>query len=301
MSSLATLLVLFLAALAGGAAWGPGTHIQLAGRLLRRMDRRLAKSQRELLTAHTEAFLYGNIAADIISFKKFGGLRNHCHNWNMKERFEALIQTEHEQAFLYGYLCHLAADVVAHNHFVPFHMLHGLPPMVLGHTYWEARADDVVHEEHWQTIDGLRNRRELHQNDQMINQAVRKKALSLASNKWIFNNVLLARSKRGWRDIMDQMRSRRPVGTLQHRFLDECHERCLENMWLVFDALDLEHLKQWDPSGLGALREARLERRRLIAHHGSREAGARAAQDLAVKMYGLEAAPRLVRPGPRTR
>lgn len=274
------------------SSWGPGTHVYLGTLLLRRMRRRLSKSQQRLLTDHRDAFLYGGIAADIINFKKYGGIKNHCHNWNMKERFEALIEEEHEHAFLYGYLCHLAADVVAHNHFVPFQTLHGLPPVLLGHVYWEARADGRIDEEYWKVIDGLRNRVELHENDQIINRAVRKKALSLSSNKWIFNNVLLARSKKSWRDIMDQMRRRNPRGELHDRFLKECHRRCLENMWKVFDDLELEKLRQWDPNGLAALSEARQVRRSLIQRHGSRSAGAADSQEIARDLYRLTDEPR---------
>lgn len=251
------------------------------------MPGRLRSKQCQLLEEHRGAFLYGNIAADIINFKRYGGLRNHCHNWNVKERFEALIDAEHEYAFLYGYLCHLAADVVAHHHFVPYHILYELPPRLLGHTYWEARADDPVQEAVWDQIDTLRNDKELHANDKLINRAVRRKALSLTSNKWIFNNVLLARSKRAWRDVMEQMKRRKPARDLQADFLDSCHRAALANMWRVFDDIELGVLRESDPNGLAQLREARTTRRLLIQKYGSREGGAQEAAVVAARTFGL--------------
>ena len=284
------LLILLIAAaslLLAGASWGPGTHIYLSSQLLKRMKRRLHKKQVKLLENHREPFLYGSVAADIINFKNWGGFKNHCHNWNVKERFEALIEEEHEIAFLYGYLGHLAADAIAHNHFVPFQIVYGLPPKVLGHTYWEARADSRVSEDYWHILDELRNTRELHDNDQTINRAVRRKALSLASNKFIFNHILLARSKKAWRVVMDQMRSRNPRGEIHERFLDQCHDACLENMFQVFDDLSLELLRKQDPTGHAALRAARRLRGVLINKHGSRADGAEEAKAMAKRVFKL--------------
>lgn len=285
--SLLVVLLFVCAALLCGCSWGPGTHIYLGSQLLKRMKRRLHRKQIRLLEDHREPFLYGSVAADIINFKNWGGLKNHCHNWNIKERFEALIEEEHEVAFLYGYLCHLAADTVAHNHYVPFQIVYGLPPKVLGHTYWEARADSRVSEEYWHVLDGLRNTRELHENDNIINRAVRRKALSLTSNKFIFNHILLARSKKSWRGIMDQMRSRSPRGEIHQRFLDQCLDACLENMFHVFDDLSLEVLRKQDPTGHAALRASRRLRRVLIDKHGSRADGAEEAKSMAKRVFKL--------------
>ncbi|MFQ5654888.1 MAG: zinc dependent phospholipase C family protein [Planctomycetota bacterium] len=281
--------VAFALLLVPGQSWGPGTHIYLSSLLLKRMERRLPREQARLIEEHRDNFLYGCIAADIINFKSYGGLKNNCHNWTIKERIEELSSSEHERAFLCGYLCHLAADVIAHNHFVPFQLVYGLPPKILGHTYWEARADGQVAEEYWRIIDGLRSHPTLRSNDQIIHRAVPRKALSIGSNKWIFNNILLARSKTSWRGIMDQMRARKPRGELHKRFLTECHKAALENMYRVFKEEGLERLRELDPNGRASLYEARRLRRELIERYGTRIAGAEAARGLAKRKYRLEA------------
>lgn len=277
-----------LAFVVHGLAWGPGTHVRMASRFLAEMDARIEPSVVRLLREHSHDFLYGNIAADIINFKAFGGIRNNCHDWSMKERIEALIDAEHEHAFLYGYLCHLAADVVAHNHFVPFQMLYDLPPALLGHTYWEALADGAVPVAAWETIGKLRNEKALHESDRVINRAVRRKALSLRSNKWIFNNILLARSRQSWRAIIDQMRARKPHGEIHDAHFERCISLAHDHMLRVFSEDGMRSLREFDPSGRAALRACRILRRELIERHGGRQAGAPASRAVALRTYGLE-------------
>jgi hypothetical protein len=127
--------------------------------------------------AHPLPFLYGNIAADIINFKSYGGVKNHCHNWNIQERLESLAQSDGARAFILGYLCHLAADIVAHNHFVPYHVVYNFPPRLLGHAYWEAMADSKVRDVEWHQIDRLKRAKSIHAFDRLVHRAVRWRAL----------------------------------------------------------------------------------------------------------------------------
>lgn len=205
----------------------------------------------------------------------------------MKERLGAHADTDAEMAFILGYLCHLAADVVAHNHFVPYQLVHGLPPRLLGHVYWEARADGRVPEAHWETIDLLRLDRSLHENDRLVAGAVPKRALSLTANKAIFNNVLLARSRRSWRGIMDQMKTLSPRGHLDREFLSACVEACWRNMHAIIREDTLEELRALDPNGHAALAGSLRVRRELIEEHGSRSAAAEASREEAARRYGL--------------
>jgi hypothetical protein len=202
--------------------------------LLDRLRRRkvLNRSQ-SLVLHHGQSFLYGNIAADIINFKAFGGMKNHCHNWNIQERLEAQIDDDAGRAFVLGYLCHLAADVVAHNHFVPYHMVHNFPPKLLGHPYWEAMADSRVSDQEWHTIDRLKRNRRLHAYDRMVHRAVRRRALSLRSNKWIFHNILL-NCRQGWRQAIRGVESNAKKHPLDQRFHHLCRTASLRQMLAVF-------------------------------------------------------------------
>ena len=65
-------------------------------------------------------FLYGNLAADISMAKKYAPVGRHCHHWHVAdEMYEAAGEDERLQSAMLGYQCHLAADVLAHNSFVP--------------------------------------------------------------------------------------------------------------------------------------------------------------------------------------
>jgi hypothetical protein len=69
-----------------------------------------------LIHEEREAFEYGNIAADIINFKAYGGAYTHCHRWEIVDEMRALSTSKRQEAFVAGYLSHLAADTIAHNH-----------------------------------------------------------------------------------------------------------------------------------------------------------------------------------------
>ena len=273
------------------AAWGPGTHVTFARRLLTEDLGEIPPEARKLIVAHEDHFLYGNIAADIISYKNYGGMKNHCHNWNIRERLLEHTDTDAELAFVYGYLCHLAADVVAHQHFVPFHIVHGLPPRLMGHLYWEARADAGIAPPLWERIDALRLDTALQESDRLVLAAVPKRAFSHTTNKFIFNHVLLARSRRSRRAIIDQMTAKRPRGVLQEKFLTACHERCRANLLAVFRDDDLAELRTRDPNGHDELAGSVRLRRDLIDEYGTRAAGAEASRHAARRTYGLDRSP----------
>jgi hypothetical protein len=58
-----------------------------------------------------------------------------------------LAPTDALRAFGLGYLAHLAADAVAHNHYVPRQLVVTSSTRSMGHTYWETRAERVLGEE----------------------------------------------------------------------------------------------------------------------------------------------------------
>jgi len=271
---------------ARGLAWGPGVHIQLTQRVLDQLGRRrdLGPDQ-EIALDHQDAFYYGNIAADVVNLKAYGGMKNHCHNWNIHGRLESLAGTDAERAFILGYLCHLAADVIAHNHFIPYHYVRGLPPRLLGHAYWEALADAEVADADWEIVADLRYDRSLHENDRLIWRAVRWRALGSRPNKWIFNNILLLNLRRSWRNLIRLARAHRGRFPIDSEFLRHCRAGSLHNMLSVFDEEKLALLKLRDPTGRGALRGARRLRRELILKHGRDERTWATSRRLAREAY----------------
>jgi hypothetical protein len=287
MPRLLVLLSIASGALALAACWGPGTHIQLTLEVLRRLRRKRSPNRAQaIVLRHSQAFLYGNIAADIINFKAFGGVKNHCHNWNIQQRLEELAETEAARAFILGYLCHLAADVVAHNHFVPFHCVHGFPPRIFGHAYWEAMADSDVSDVEWHAIDGLKRSRSIHAFDRLVHRAVRRRALSLRPNKWIFNNILLINCRRRWRKMIGTFQSSPKKHAIDARFHGACRTASLRFMLAVFHPRRLALLKAHDPTGRVALEGAHRLRRELLRDLGHRARAREVARELAKAAYG---------------
>src|SRR6476620_10374622 len=103
-------------------AWTPGTHIYLGESVLGNLGQ-LPAAMADLLRAYPFDFLYGNIAADSSIAKHYAPLGRHCHYWHVGQEIHDLAATDGLRAFGLGYLCHLAADTVAHNYFVPRQLL----------------------------------------------------------------------------------------------------------------------------------------------------------------------------------
>ncbi len=99
-------------------AWTPGTHVFLGDLLLRHLAL-VPPSLGLLLRRHPDDFLYGSIAADTSIAKKYADVGRHCHHWPVGLEIHDRADTDALKAFALGYLAHLAADVVAHNWFVP--------------------------------------------------------------------------------------------------------------------------------------------------------------------------------------
>ena len=206
----ACFLVLALA-LCAWLPWGPGNHLEFASRVLR-ARRKLASEPARLLRDERAAYLYGNIAADIINFKGYGGHYNHCHRWTIVAEMRARAESPAEQAFALGYLSHLAADTIAHNHFVPYHLARFARTRGLGHLYWEMSADRFVPESRWTIVTRLKAQPELTELDELVNRTVPKKAFSMGTNKLIFNHVLLVSERQRWRRGMQELH---PLGEIR--------------------------------------------------------------------------------------
>ncbi|MEP6591029.1 MAG: zinc dependent phospholipase C family protein [Gemmatimonadota bacterium] len=126
-------------------AWTPGTHVVLGERILSSLHL-LPSAVGDLLRAFPYDYLYGNIAADTTMAKKYAPADRHCHAWHVGQEVRDLAPTDALRAFGLGYLSHLAADSVAHNHFVPRQLVVTSSTTNMGHTYWESRVESMLGE-----------------------------------------------------------------------------------------------------------------------------------------------------------
>jgi len=265
--------------------------MEFAERVYRRRKELLTSGVARLLTEERRSFLYGNIAADIVNFKAFGGHQNHCHRWTIISEMRERATTPREEAFILGYLSHLAADTIAHNHFVPYHLVRFARMKGLGHLYWEMNADRFITERRWDEISVLKRDPELDQLDELINTTVIKKALSMKTNKLIFSHVLLVSERERWRKGMSRFHPIKRV-TLQKGFLELFRKAAVKRIRLALRPRTLDQLIHIDTTGKRAQKMAMKERKQIATKFKpGKKRDEEAAESAAYFLKGMESPP----------
>ena len=169
-------------------AWGPAAHLELGLAVLADLAL-VAPAVAALLARFRDDFLYGSLAADITIGKNFSPYQLHCHNWQVGFSVLDLCEKESTRAFAWGYLCHLAADVVAHNYFVPYKTVEHYSRRGAAHTYWELRFDVHVPKQVWD--EGRRlSGRTFKAHDRHLRKILTGPLFSFPVNKQIFNSIV---------------------------------------------------------------------------------------------------------------
>ncbi len=183
-------------------AWGPATHLELGIRVVENLSM-LGPSAVSLLTAHPLDFYYGSIAPDIVAAKKMAHYLHHCHRWMIGLEVDDAAQGERQQSFALGYLAHLAADVVAHNYYVPYKMIVGFTERNRGHAYWEMRFDATAPDEVWDIPRHISAT--MHpENDELLKKVLSRQLFSFQTNKVFFNNVILMGKFKRWHGFVNR-------------------------------------------------------------------------------------------------
>ncbi|WP_282755624.1 zinc dependent phospholipase C family protein [Desulfuromonas thiophila] len=199
-------LLLFLLLPEAAWAWGFGVHLQLASELLAQ-PQLLPPALQALLTAHSADFFYGCISADITLGKKYTHYLRHCHSWQMGRRILAAATTPEQQACAWGYLAHLAADTIAHGEMVPFKTVCSYNSLLLNHAYWELRFEAQVPRAIWLQARQLA-RHDFSENDRLLRDQLSTTLFSFATNKRLFNSMLLISRIRRWRKLLRSLDKR---------------------------------------------------------------------------------------------
>ncbi|HEV8114131.1 MAG TPA: zinc dependent phospholipase C family protein [Planctomycetota bacterium] len=257
--------LLFLVILSGCLllGWGPGHHLEFAERVWRRRREMLPRDVAQLISEERDAYEYGNLAADIINFKAYGGAYSHCHRWAIVDEMRQLASSPREESFILGYLSHLAADTIAHNHFVPYHLARYARTKGLGHLYWEMSADRMIPDSRWDVVTRLKAMPELTELDELVNRTVPNKALSMRTNKLIFNHVLLVSERERWRRGVARIHPIGDVG-LSKGFLALFQDAAVDRVRFALHPRGLRDIRSVDPNGKEAQRTAMSARKRLL-------------------------------------
>jgi hypothetical protein len=199
VQSLFTLL-LFLLVPGEAQAWGGGIHLQLGATVLGNLPA-LSTNLAALLAAHPHDFLYGCISADITLGKKFTHSMLNCHRWRVGRKVLQAARTNSERACAYGYLCHLAADVIAHNYYVPYKIMRSFSTVTMKHAYWEMRFETFVARDIWETAQNV-CRADQRANDALLRGVLTNTIFSFGTNKRIFNSIMLLSRLEKWQKVM---------------------------------------------------------------------------------------------------
>ena len=262
-------VVLLLALVPHAAwAWSPGTHIFLGQSVLANLQF-LPGYLAELLQAHPFDFLYGSIAADTSFAKKYAPVGRHSHSWHVGQEIVELAGRDDLRAFGCGYLAHLAADVVAHNYFVPRQLTLTSSTRALGHSYWEGRFDMHIGDE------AARAAREVLAGDhdaadEHLDRIISPTIFSLGTNRRLFRGMVQLTDWTNWRRVV-QMASDASRWDLPERDVERHVAASFDYVMDLFNAGDGAQAHRFDPSGARALAEAKRMRRLALSNGGRRD------------------------------
>lgn len=214
----AVLLALFLPEQA--LAWGPGAHMVTGNWILQNLHA-LPLSIAAALMQYPAAYLHGSLSPDIFIGKGSRPKKGHSHNWESGFSLLNKAASPQELSYACGYLAHLAADVVAHNVFVPG-LLHTLPgSKKMAHVYLEAQADRLLS---WDSGDavGVLHGKNSRANDALLRSALRQRAVPFWIKKCLFESSVALGGTRVWRSsirAVDFLTFRRNIAPLADRLM----------------------------------------------------------------------------------
>jgi len=257
LTVLATVLLLPTDAL----AWGPVTHIVHGSAILANLTS-LPAALQALLAANQDRYLYGCIGADIIQAKAYTrSLATHCHSWPVAWQLVLEAQTEGEQAFAWGYMTHLGADIVSHNHFVPANLLRSFDARTAGHAYWEARADGLQDHAFWSKV-----RQVLHHTyadcDALVERVVEHTLFSFKTNKRIFDSLMGINKLDRWQTLVTTV-NRRSRFTLSRETVERYNAACVASATDLLVHQKESYTQRQDATGRVILERAVALRRKL--------------------------------------
>ena len=246
-------------------AWGPVAHLGFAVQLLSGAVV-LSPSILALIRAYRDDFLHGNLAADGIVGKNRAKDHDHCHNWGVARKLLERSREEGDDryAMMLGYVAHLGADVVAHNHIVPRLLITHYRNKGVGHLYWEARADErmlALNPELKATWRDLSSRR-FPEHDRFL---ARQLVPTLFSNKvsaGLWKSGLLMQRNWPWRGVLKRIDAKSALSleqeelALWERLSVEAARKALSNPFS-------RRLDNLDPTGREALSIAGARRKQL--------------------------------------
>lgn len=242
-------------------AWGFQTHIAIADNIL--------STASGVIKAYPAYFMLGNIFPDFFNFlKDFSDYKRNLetHSWNTVSKLFSGVKTDQEQAFAYGYAAHLSADVVAHNRFVPQHLMYMGKGRMASHLMLEY-AEEALHNNRYSgAVAHLITNAE-----EMGGLFVREMGINPSFFGREMNTLRLALS------YEKMFRLQKVVKAYKLLTIPSFQERCVtfrieaEKLAGLSVNKGFECLIHYDPTGKDAMQKAREKHDRLVKNVGLRK------------------------------
>lgn len=265
MKTLVAVATAAMAVLAPEAAWawGAGIHVAQGSFILENLSM-IRPEIAAILSANPLDYIYGCISADIFIGKGYRRRPDHCHNWSVGLKTLQGSSTEPTRAYSYGYLTHLAADVIAHNYFIPKLLCVTPTSNQIGHVFWEFRADQFILKKHWRLAREVVTMHN-HENDNHIKTIMKRSHFRFGAKKMFFKRAVTLSDLYAWREHVETAYARK-------RRVTKKDVTVLNNLSLnlIIDMLknkDNPVCMDYDPVGTDNMIRARAIRRsgRLMA------------------------------------
>lgn len=237
-------------------AWGPGVHLHLGNYLLAHLQI-LAEPVANILRFYPLSFLYGSLSADILVGKGKRLTSNHCHSWEAGFRLIHSVRDPHLKAYGYGYLSHLAADVVAHNYYVPNILQLGGGKGRFSHVYIEMQADRKTDYSKAQLTQIVQS--PLREADAWLWSILQKSRFTFSFKKKIFQGSMAVAKHTGYDTSLDILDRTFPQHNCQE-YLEDMRGLSLQLVVNCLNHSERSVVTQYDPMGfdnLGLVKKAK--------------------------------------------
>ena len=174
------------------------------------------------------------------------------------------------RAFGFGYLAHLAADVVAHNFFVPRQLVLTSSTRALGHSYWEGRFDMHVGDAYARTAHDI-IAGDHAEADEHLDRIISPTLFSVGTNRRLFRGMVQITDWANWRRVV-QLAADASRWDLTDRDVERHVGASFNYVMDLFNAGHEAQARRFEPSGSRALAEAKRLRRLALANGGRKDA-----------------------------